>query len=48
MSDNEEERRVKARLDRQMGQFYKRKRTVSQKDMPKGIMTIDDVPSPNT
>jgi hypothetical protein len=49
MSDNEEERRLKARHD--VTQYYQRrsfKRTVSRQDLPRGGMTISDVPNPNS
>jgi hypothetical protein len=48
MSDNEEERRVKARHD--VTRYYQRrsyKRTVTRQDLPRGDMTISDVPNPN-
>jgi hypothetical protein len=48
MSDNEEERRMKARLDRPMKMFYKRKLSTRQKELPRGDLTIDDVPNPST
>jgi hypothetical protein len=44
MSDNEEERRVKSRLDRDVSQYYQRisyKKTVSRKDLPRDNMTIE-------
>jgi hypothetical protein len=42
MSDNEE-RRVKARHD--VTQFYQRKKDVSRKEMPRGVMTISGDPN---
>jgi hypothetical protein len=44
MSDNEE-RRVKARHD--MTQFYQRKKDVSRREMPRGVMTISGDPNPD-
>jgi hypothetical protein len=44
MSDNEE-RRVKARHD--MTQFYQRKKEVSRREMPRGVMIISGDPNPN-
>jgi hypothetical protein len=44
MSDNEE-RRVKARHD--MAQFYQRKKDVSRREMPRGVMTISGDPNPD-
>jgi hypothetical protein len=44
MSDNEE-RRVKARHD--VTQFYQRKKDVSRREMPRGVMTISDDPNPD-
>jgi hypothetical protein len=41
---NEEERRVKARHD--VTQFYQRKNVVSQRDLPRADMTIEENPSP--
>jgi hypothetical protein len=44
MSDNEEERRVKARLYRDVSQYYQRrsyKKTVSRKDLMRANMTIE-------
>jgi hypothetical protein len=48
MSDSEDERRVKARFDRPVKTFHKRKLTSSRKELPRGDMSIDDVPNPNT
>ena len=48
MSDNEEERRVKARLDRPMKNFYKKKLITRRKELPRGDLTIVDAPNPNT
>jgi hypothetical protein len=45
MSDNEE-RRVKARHD--VTQFYQRKKDVSRREMPKGVMTISGDPNPDS
>jgi hypothetical protein len=42
MLDNEE-RRVKARHD--MTQFYQRKKDVSRREMPRGVMTISGDPN---
>jgi hypothetical protein len=44
MLDNEE-RRVKARHD--MTQFYKRRKFVSRRDMPRGDKTISGDPNPD-
>jgi hypothetical protein len=44
MSDNEE-RRVKARHD--VTQFYQRKKDVSRREMPRGVMIISDDPNPD-
>jgi hypothetical protein len=44
MSDNEE-RRVKARHD--VTQFYQRKKDVSRREMPRGVMTISGDPNPD-
>jgi hypothetical protein len=44
MSDNEE-RRVKVRHD--VTQFYQRKKDVSRREMPRGVMTISGDPNPN-
>jgi hypothetical protein len=44
MSDNEE-RRVKARYD--VTQFYQRKKDVSRREMPRGVMTISGDPNPD-
>jgi hypothetical protein len=44
MSDNKE-RRVKARHD--MTQFYQRKKDVSRKEMPRGVMIINGDPNPD-
>jgi hypothetical protein len=44
MSDNEETR-VKARHD--MTQFYRRKKDVLRREMPRGVMTISGDPNPN-
>jgi hypothetical protein len=44
MSDNEE-RRVKARHD--VTQFYQRKKDVSRKEMPRGVMPISGDPNPD-
>jgi hypothetical protein len=44
MSDNEE-RRVKTRHD--VTQFYQRKKDVSRKEMPRGVMTISGDPNPD-
>jgi hypothetical protein len=44
MSDNEE-RRVKTRHD--VTQFYQRRKTVSRREMPRGVMTISGDPNPN-
>jgi hypothetical protein len=44
MSDNEE-RRVNARHD--VTQFYQRKKNVSRKEMPRGVMTISGDPNPD-
>jgi hypothetical protein len=49
MLDHEEERRVTARHEREVNQYYQRrsfKRTVSQKELPRGDLTIRDVPNP--
>jgi hypothetical protein len=48
MSDNEEERRIKVRLDCPMKNFYKRKLTTRRKELPRGDLTIDDVPNTST
>jgi hypothetical protein len=48
MSGSEDERRVKARFDRPVKTFHKRKLTSSRKELPRGDMTIDDVHNPNT
>jgi hypothetical protein len=51
MSYYEEERRVKARLGRDVSKFYQRrsfKRTMSQKELPKGDLIIGDMPNPNS
>jgi hypothetical protein len=44
MSDNEEERRVKARHD--VTQFYERKKVVSRRNLPQDDMTVEENPSP--
>jgi hypothetical protein len=44
MLDNEE-RRVKARHD--VTQFYQRKKDVSRREMPRGVMTISGDPNPD-
>jgi hypothetical protein len=44
MSDNEE-RRVKTRHD--VTQFYQRRKAVSRREMPRGVMTISGDPNPN-
>jgi hypothetical protein len=44
MLDNEE-RRVKARHD--VTQFYHRKKDVSRREMPRGVMTISGDPNPD-
>jgi hypothetical protein len=44
MSDNEE-RRVKARHD--MTQFYQKRRDVSRKEMPRGVLIISGDPNPD-
>jgi hypothetical protein len=44
MSDNEE-RRVKAKHD--VTQFYQRKKDVSRREMPRGVMTISGDPNPD-
>jgi hypothetical protein len=44
MSDNEE-RRIKARHD--VTQFYQRKKDVSRREMPRGVMTISGDPNPD-
>jgi hypothetical protein len=44
MSDNEE-RRVKAR--HVVTQFYQRKKDVSRREMPRGVMTISGDPNPD-
>jgi hypothetical protein len=44
MSDNEEQRRVKARHD--MTQFYQRRKIVSRRQLPQADMTIEDNPNP--
>jgi hypothetical protein len=44
MSANEE-RRVKARHD--VTQFFERKKDVSRREMPRGVMTISGDPNPN-
>jgi hypothetical protein len=48
MSDNEEERRVKARLDRPMKNFYTRKLTTRRKELPREDLIVEDVLIPNT
>jgi hypothetical protein len=45
MSDNEEQRRVKARHD--VTQFYQRKKVVSRRELPRADITIEENPSPN-
>jgi hypothetical protein len=45
MSDNEEQRRVKARHD--MTQFYQRRKIVSRRQLPRADMIIEDNPSPD-
>jgi hypothetical protein len=44
MSDNEEERRVKARHD--VTQFYQRRKIMSRRELPWVDMTIEENPSP--
>jgi hypothetical protein len=44
MSDNEE-RRVKARHD--VIQIYQRRKDVSRREMPRGVMTISGDPNPD-
>ena len=44
MSDNKE-RRVKARYD--VTQFYQRRKDVSRREMPRGVMTISGDPNPD-
>jgi hypothetical protein len=44
MSDNEE-RRVKVRHD--VTQFYQRKKDVSRREMPRGVMTISGDSNPD-
>ena len=48
MSGSEDERHVKARFDHPVKTFHKRKLTSSRKELPRGDMSIDDVPNPNT
>jgi hypothetical protein len=43
MSDNEEERRVKARHD--LTQYYQRRKVVSTRELPRADMTVEDEPS---
>jgi hypothetical protein len=43
MSDNEEERRVKSSYD--VTQFYQRKKVVSQRNLPRADMTVEENPS---
>jgi hypothetical protein len=45
MLDHEEARRVKARFD--VTQFYQRRKDVSRREMPRGVMTISGDPNPN-
>jgi hypothetical protein len=40
MSDNEEERRVKARHD--LTQYYQRRKVVSTRELPRADMTVED------
>jgi hypothetical protein len=51
MSDNEEERWVKVRLDQNVTQNYQRrqfKRIMRRQELPRGDMTFSDVPYPNS
>jgi hypothetical protein len=41
MSDNGEERRVKARHD--VTQFYQRRKLASRRELPRGDMTIENL-----
>jgi hypothetical protein len=43
MSDNEEERRVKARHD--VTHFFQRRKLVSRRELPRADMTIEGEPS---
>jgi hypothetical protein len=45
MLDREEARRVKERFD--VTQFYQRRKDVSRREMPRGVMTISGDPNPN-